>query len=461
METSLTKVRNYLVKAVVLVGLFLLGPSCQEIQHTTGLVGLPINLQGEDVISTSFADADQQSGLPDQFSPTRFESLLARPRSPSGAFLLQPGAYELTVESFCLHAGTHGPSAGDGYLYAPLKGSKADLIHTILAGVEHHPEIPQTAVQSLIWSIEAHAKITDLSPEVQQAASVFLTQQQIFELNGGALGLIPQSVLDLAMASAPTQVQQALAIQANLRGALESNATFAEIERIAVLAGPPTQGGPMIPRGRWSHHPGGFFVRYLPSGYPQTTIQVYVPGASRSSHASIDGFENVSYRIVRVAAGRGDNMIPYDPTSDVAAPANTDAQRLGMSSRLKCDTYQPNNAKIVDILNSVYEGGRNSSYTVSELNVAFAKLKFRRNHDCCNLELAAAEHYASERIETAIGGAPAFRRSLVQVYDEAKKLGIRLKSDENCPVSEPTDASTNWAMMGDDDGLKDTAAYKK
>jgi len=61
-----------------------------------------------------------------------------------------------------------------------------------------------------------------------------------------------------------------------------------------------------VPRGIWTLHPDGFYVRYFPSGYSITKVQVYVPKEL-------------------VAGGK---QIIYDATDDIACPANTGAQRL-------------------------------------------------------------------------------------------------------------------------------------
>ncbi|MES2220091.1 MAG: hypothetical protein V4587_03900 [Acidobacteriota bacterium] len=295
--------------------------------------GSILELKDKEPISTNFADAKNEIVLPDSFSPNDFKPLFGSPTAPGGAFLLAPGAYEAHLQSFCLHAGTHGPSQGDGYLYAPLKGSKAAIIRSLLQRTAQHPEIPQTQVQMLIWSIEARSKFSDLPLTLQHAALTLLTSKEIYDLNGGALGLIPQSALDRAMNSLPPNERQIFAMQAQLRSKLASgSATFAEIESIAVLPGPAAPDGPIIPRGRWSAHPGGFFVRYLPEGYQHTVVQVYVPDSGTSTLASSNLSRHApALLLVNDVAASGPRTVQYDPTLDVAVPANTGAQRLGLS----------------------------------------------------------------------------------------------------------------------------------
>lgn len=285
---------------------------------------LPFNLKGEDPISTSFADTDKTVALPDNFAPKTYKSLFSLSTGPHGGFLLPPGAYETEVESFCLHAGTHGPSGGAGYLYAPLKGSKAAIIHSILRGIAEHREIPQAQVQTLIWAIEARARLEDLPPAIQLVAVKLLTKKELLELNGGALGLVPGPLWEKALQSAPPEARKLLETQAEIRRKLaNANTTFAELERLAVLSGPPEHNGVTIPRGRWSSHPGGFFVRYLPAGYTKVKIQIYVPG----EHAQRSDQPAGTVALTTVSL----STVEFDPTEDVAVPADTGAQRLGLS----------------------------------------------------------------------------------------------------------------------------------
>ena len=321
---------NYAIPFLLVISLICM-PSVAQIPHITipripigdSSADFPFNLKGTEPISTSFADTSKKVILPDDFAPDFYKSFSDLSIGPEGGFLLEPGAYEMVVESFCLHAGTHGPSGGHGYLYAPLKGSKAAIIQSILHGVAQHREIPQSQVQTLIWAIEARAKLEDLSPAMQLVAAKLLTKKELFDLNGGALGLIPGPVWEKALESAPPEMRKLLETQAEIRSKLaNANTTFDELERIAVLPGPPEHDGVTIPPERWSLHPGGFYVRYLPDGYTRVKVQVYVPGeyAQRSEPATSGTLAMVSL-----------STVEFDLTRDVAVPADTSAQRLGLS----------------------------------------------------------------------------------------------------------------------------------
>lgn len=284
---------------------------------TPPIPGLDSLLKEDPPITTSFSDTRNEVVLPDDFALKSVLPLIRQPRGAHGSFLLSPGFYEAELQSYCLHAGTHGPSRGQGYLWAPLKGPREPMIRHILQNSVQHPEIEQQAIQSLIWSILARARFSDLAPDIQGAASQLLTPAEIADLNGGALGFIPPEALSLVTENLPAPVRQILEAENQLRYLLtQTTGNFAALEQIAVLAGdPPPGAGPEVPLGRWSEHPGGFYVRYFPSGYSRTRVQVYVPEASPGTR------------------GKPSTPREFDPSGDVAVPSNTSSQRLAQSAR--------------------------------------------------------------------------------------------------------------------------------
>ena len=109
---------------------------------------------------------------------------------------LNPGYYRFRFNTFCLHAGAYAPTEGAGYLVAPLKGAKADLIKSILSKYGDHPEIDQKDVQILIWGIEANEKFTDYPPDFQVRVTPLLTPEEIASMQVDvkkiAYDLLPQ-----------------------------------------------------------------------------------------------------------------------------------------------------------------------------------------------------------------------------------------------------------------------------
>jgi hypothetical protein len=272
------------------------------------------NLLGDKApITTSLPDAKWGDASKDSFTPREAErSLMTLQRTPNGGFVLQPGYYFMQTQSYCLKAGTHGPGAGDGYLYAPPKGPAEDAVMTIVRNSVNHPEIHQHQIQQLLWAIIARAKFEDLSSELKATASRLLTPRQLASLNRSALDVLSGNALTDALGGVPEPLRQIAQAEASLRQMLTTPGTsFAEMERVAVLSGaaPLGAGSQTVPSGRWSVHPDGYYVRYLPSAYSSTRVEIWVPQGSP-------------------ATGK-----EYDPATHIAVPGNTARQRLIQSGR--------------------------------------------------------------------------------------------------------------------------------
>ena len=270
-------------------------------------------LQGKAPITTSLQDAKWAVDSLDNFTPREaVRSMLQLQRTPNGGFVLQPGYWEMHTQSYCLKAGTHGPGGGDGYLFAPPKGPAEDAVMTIVRNSVNRPEIPQQKIQQLLWAIIARAKFEDLQGDIKAVASQLLTPRQLAGLNRSALDVLQGNALTDALGGVPEPLRQIAQAEAQLRQMLTTpGASFAEMERVAVLSGaaPLGPGSREVPSGRWSLHPDGYWVRYLPSGYSSTRVEIWVPQGSPS-------------------VGK-----EYDPAAHIAVPGNTARQRLIQSGR--------------------------------------------------------------------------------------------------------------------------------
>jgi hypothetical protein len=261
-------------------------------------------------ITTSLSDAKWGDSSKDGFTPREPQrSLMTLQRTPNGGFVLQPGYYTFVDQSYCLKAGTHGPGGGDGYLYAPPKGPAEDAVMTIVRGSVNHPEIHQHDIQVLLWAIIARAKFEDMDSRIKATAARLLTPRQLAGLNRSALDALGMVADHVGLPEPLRQIAQA---EASLRQMLSTpGATFAEMERVAVLTGaaPMGPGSQDIRSGRWSVHPDGYYVRYIPSGYSTTRVEIWAPQGSP-------------------AVGK-----EYDPATHIAVPGNTARQRLIQSGR--------------------------------------------------------------------------------------------------------------------------------
>jgi len=272
---------------------------------------LPNLLKGKPPISTSIADAIYEDPNRDGFDPGPSSNLSSLPLDSKNRFVLAPGYYTMTAQSYCLKAGTYGPTSGDAYLYAPLKGSQRKAVEAILRNSVDHPDIAQRDIQVLLWAIIARAKFENLNNRSKIAAARLLTSKQLASLNRNAIDLLTNRQVQSLVGGVPAPVASVLRAEADMRRLMSTGGSYSQLEQVAVLAGmaPIGEGSRTnVPSQRWSRHPKGFWVRYDASGYSRTMVEVYVP---------------------EDASGE-----KYDPAMSVAVPTNTAKQRLGQSARV-------------------------------------------------------------------------------------------------------------------------------
>lgn len=261
-------------------------------------------------VSTSLADAQWSDPTQDNLTPRMPKrDLSGLRRTSGGGFVLEPGYFSFSDQSYCLHAGTHGPGKGDGYLYGPPLGAAKDAVIAIVRNSVQHPEIDQHTIQALLWAILSRAKLEDLSSEQKMAAAQLLTPRQLAGLNRGVFDMLSTGLIADHL---PREVRAVMQAEADLRHMLVTpGTTYGELERVAVLAGmaPTGEGSIAVPTGRWSHHPDGYWIRYLPNSYSNTVVEIWVPTD---------------------APGVGKE---YDPATHIAVPGNTSRQRLIQSGR--------------------------------------------------------------------------------------------------------------------------------
>lgn len=279
--------------------------------HNIPLPGDPF--KKGDPITTSIKDAKFEDVSRDGFNP-QCKDLFGLRRGEHGGYILEPGAFGAQVQSYCLHAGTHGPSSGDGYLYAPVKGEYHKIVTHVVEHSVDHPEIPQHDVQILLWAIVAREKVSDMNPHLRHVAEDLLNKDEIYTLNGGALGILEDSRFSQVFGQDPPGIREIHEAEARLRSCFGSpGSSYEDFERIAVLQGDVARGPGSrdVPAGRWSKHPEGYWVRYIPTNYTSTRFEIFVP-------------DNCPW------IGK-----ELDPAEMIAAPCDTSRQRLIQSGRRK------------------------------------------------------------------------------------------------------------------------------
>ena len=278
-----------------------------------GDLGIDNWLEGEAPITTNLEDAVWGNPDADGWSPGYEPApLTTLERTAIGGFILRPGYYRMATQSYCLHAGTHGPGSGDGYLFAPLRGSQEEAVRDILRNSVRRPDIVQQHIQVTIWAILSRTRFEDMNARIQSVAAQLLTPEQLARLNRSAMDLVPRGAMNRVMGEIPAPLRSVFQAEADLRRRLtQGRSTYAQLEEIAVLGGnaPVGPGSRTIPGGRWSDHPDGYRIRYMPSGYSHTTTEIWLDERS---------------------AGVG---AEYDPSIHVAVPGNTARQRLAQSGR--------------------------------------------------------------------------------------------------------------------------------
>ena len=232
-------------------------------------------------LTSSLADAVTEVALLDRFNPDHGAPLLELPMGLDDGVTLVPGLWDAQLQSYCLKAGTFGPTRGDGYLWAPLKGPKADVVNAILTKSAFHPDVPQRDIQVLLWGIIARTRVSQLPDASRRAAQQLLSESQIASIDGSALDVIPDQWVRRITGPLDSIVRRALEAENRLRQvfANPAGAAYDELERIAVLNGVPplNERGREVPAGRWSFHPNGYFIRFKPSSYTNMQLQIYVP----------------------------------------------------------------------------------------------------------------------------------------------------------------------------------------
>ncbi|MDF2517943.1 MAG: hypothetical protein K0R59_3239 [Sphingobacterium sp.] len=221
--------------------------------------------------------------------------LEARTADTITTFSLTPGYYRTTLRSYCLHAGTYGPSKGAGYQLANFEGAQKKLIVSILEKSVEHSEITQSDVQTLIWGIEAGTKFSSYPTDFQLRVKPLLSIKDI--------ALLEINVKDMVESNLPPEVKSLMNTYASLRQEMQSTQmSFDKLEDIAVKTGasPLGVGSISIDEGKWSYLNSGYFIRVDPQSYSTSAVSLYRPVHAEVSYDAqnrISSYANDGYQV--------------------------------------------------------------------------------------------------------------------------------------------------------------------
>ncbi len=121
-----------------------------------------------------------------------------------------------------------------------------------------------------------------------------------------------------------------------------------------------------------------------------------------------------------------------------------------------CDDREPRDEGVKKIVEDALGGSRSTTYPVRDLQTAWFNVRNQREKggaNCCNPELAAAEHYLYARYAVANRDhSPVEMKALIWGYGYLKFL---VPKTGNCPKSPDTQGSRDWGYRGVDDGAND------
>lgn len=251
----------------------------------------------EEAITTSIKDA-----YPTAYWLSGLDKNLSYENSTQFSLNLGAGYYRYRFNTFCLRAGTYEPTKGAGYLVAPIKGSKAQLIKNILGRYYEHPEISQNDVQLLLWGIEAGQKFSIFDAAFQIRVAPLLKPEEI--------ALMEADVKDIAYDLLPVEAKDLFNLYSDIRGKLSNvNSTYEDVEKLAVKTGiaPLGKGSKNIDAGVWTSVGGKVYIRCYPEGYQKTEVEIFIPEETSISRDS-------QSRITEIKSSNGSLTFSYDAT---------------------------------------------------------------------------------------------------------------------------------------------------
>ena len=139
----------------------------------------------EAAVTTTLSDAIHGTTLPPSFNPPLFKDLSSLNRADSGAFVLKPGFYQMTAQSYAIGGSVN---AGAGFYPAPIKGARAKAVGELLKNAELHSDLGQGDIQAVLNAILSGAALNSLPQRQQQAAATLLSADSLQQMRAGGQG---------------------------------------------------------------------------------------------------------------------------------------------------------------------------------------------------------------------------------------------------------------------------------
>lgn len=353
------------------------------------------------------------------------EYLAHRTADTISSFSLKPGYYKTTLRSYCLHAGTYGPSKGSGYQVANFEGSQKKLITSILEKSVEHPDISQSDVQTLIWGIEAGTKFSAYPTDFQVRVKPLISVKD--------MALMEINVKNIVEKNLPSDVKSLLNTYASLRNEMQSaQMNFAKLEDLAVKTGVPAigVGSVTIDPGKWSYLESGYFMKVNPQSYSTTDVTLYRPLEATVAYDSQNRISSYSHEGYKVTVNYKDAGKPIEIGEYKGHVQQIESYTLE-SPGMETQTVESNQKYFdftLDAINQYIESGKVYDFDGSVLNSneisfkeakdSFQKLKnvYDRTKDLMdiyddfnidenppeNLDKYLSEAYQNERVNEAI-----------------------------------------------------------
>ena len=285
-------------------------------------------------VTSSIADAATDVWMLDGFSPADVPVQMSKlPIGTGGSFVLdQPGFFSLKANAYSVSPGLSESYPSDGYVYAPLHGPCSDVARKIVKKYGGDPNTAREKIQRLLWGISSLSNLGDLAPDIRSMAYDCLSEQECKLVDSTGLGSVydlvknissiegspidffdPSSqVVDKLSENARSVLQAEWRLREMLK---DAGATYSALEAEAIRPGrlKAEFASREIPVGRWSYHPNGYFIRYMPADYTTVRVQVSLPGFCTVERDSLG-------RITKIAGDSGDRIdIGYDDQAETAA----------------------------------------------------------------------------------------------------------------------------------------------